>query len=71
MSSLIFQVIHERLPKGDIKMEWTHENKCSTHVEQTTNNKQFSGSKSNCGVNYGGDPKFNFPKIELKKFDGT
>jgi hypothetical protein len=35
-------------------------------------NKQFSsGFNSNSGVNYGGGPKFNFPKIELKKFDGT
>jgi predicted nucleic acid-binding Zn-ribbon protein len=71
MSSLISQDIDGRFPKGDIKMEWTHENKGSTHVEQTANNKTFSESNSNCGVNSGGAPKFNFPKIELKKFDGT
>jgi hypothetical protein len=73
MSSMIFQALDERLPKGDIKMQGTHENKCSIHVEQTANNNLFSTSESNSnsGVNYGGGPKFNFPKIELKKFDGT
>jgi hypothetical protein len=35
-------------------------------------NKKFSsGFNSNSGVNYGGGPKFNLPKIELKNFDGT
>jgi hypothetical protein len=73
MFSLIFQAIDEGFSKGDIKMEWTHENKGSTHVEQTANNKPFSTSESNSnsGVNSGGGPKFNFPKIELKNFDGT
>jgi predicted nucleic acid-binding Zn-ribbon protein len=68
MSSLIFQAIDERFPEGDIK---NHENKGSTHAEQTANNKPFSESNSNSGVNSSGGPKFNFPKIELKKFDGT
>jgi hypothetical protein len=73
MSSLIFQDLDEIFLKGYIKMEGTHENKGSTHVEQTVNNKPFSTneSKYNSGVNYGGGPKFNFPKIELKKFNGT
>jgi len=71
MSSLISQPIDGRLPKGDIKMEWTHENKGSIHVEQTTNNKPFNESNSNYGVNSGGGPKFKFLKIELKKFDCT
>jgi TolA-binding protein len=71
MASLIFQAIDEIFPKGDIKMEWMHENKGSTHIEKTSNNNPFSESNSNSGVNFGGDPKFNFPKIELKKFDGT
>jgi hypothetical protein len=49
----------------------TQENKGSFHVEQHVDNKQFSsGINSNSGVNYGGSPKLNFPKIELKKFDG-
>jgi hypothetical protein len=63
MSSMIFQALDERLPKGDIKMQGTHENKGSIHVEQTANNKPFSTSEfnSNSGVNYGGGPKFNFP----------
>ena len=66
MSYMIFQVLDERLPKGDIKMKRTHENKGSIHVEQTANNKPFSTSESNSnsGVNYGGDHNFNFPKIE-------
>jgi len=71
MSSLVSQVIDGRFPKGDIKMEWNHENKGSTHVEQTANNNPFSKSISNCGVNSCGGPKFNILKIELKKFDGT
>jgi hypothetical protein len=71
MSSLISQAIDGRLPKGDIKMEWTHENKGSTHFEKSANNKPFSESNSNYGVNSGGGSKFNFPKIELNKFDGT
>ena len=71
MSSMIFQALGERLPKGDIKMKWIHENKGSIHVENTTDNKQlWSGFDSNSGVNYGGGPKVNFPKIQLKKFDG-
>jgi hypothetical protein len=50
----------------------THENKVSIHVEHIVGNKQFSsGFNSNSGVNYGEGPKFNFFKIELKKFDGT
>jgi hypothetical protein len=52
-------------------MEWTHENKGSSHVEKTSNNNPFSESNSNSGVNSSGGPKFNLPKIELKKFDGT
>jgi hypothetical protein len=73
MSSMIIQALDERFPKGDMKMQGTHENKGSIHVEQTANNNPFSTSESNSnnGVNYGGGPKFNFPKIELKKFDGT
>jgi hypothetical protein len=72
MSSMIFHTLDERLPKGDIKMQGTHENKSIIHVEQTANNKQLSsGFNSNSGVYYGGGPKFNFPKIELKNFDGT
>ena len=48
-----------------------HENKGSIKVEQLVHNKQFSsGFNSNSRVNYGGGPKFNLPKIELKKFDG-
>jgi hypothetical protein len=34
MSSMIFHDLDERLPKGDIKMQVTHENKGSIHVEQ-------------------------------------
>jgi hypothetical protein len=73
MSFMIFEALDGRLPKGDIKMQGTHENKVSIHVEQTVNNKQFltSESNSNSGVNYGGGPKFNFPNIELNNFDGT
>jgi hypothetical protein len=72
LSSMIFHALDERLSKGDIKMQGTHENKGSIQVEQPVDNKQFSsGFNSNSGVNYGGGPKFNFPKIELKKFDGT
>jgi hypothetical protein len=72
MSSIILQSLDERLPKGDMKMPGTHENKGSVHVEKPTDNKKFSsGFKSNSGINYGGGHKFNFPKIELKKFDGT
>jgi hypothetical protein len=41
MSSLIFQDLDEIFLKGYIKMEGTHENKGSTHVEQTVNNKPF------------------------------
>jgi hypothetical protein len=33
MSPLIFQAIDGRFPKGDIKMEWNHENNGSNHVE--------------------------------------
>jgi hypothetical protein len=73
ISSMIFQALDERFPKGYIKMQGTHENKSSIHVEQNANNNQFSASESNSnsGFNYGGGPKFNFPKIALKKFDGT
>jgi hypothetical protein len=72
MSSVIFHALDERLTKGDIKMQGTHEKKVSIHVEETSDNKQFSsGFNSNSGVNYGGGPKLNFSKIELKKFDGT
>jgi gas vesicle protein len=39
MSSMMFQALDERLPKGDIKMQGTHENKGSIHVEQPTDNK--------------------------------
>jgi len=67
----ILQTLDGRLPKSDNVIEVTHENKCTIHVKQPANNKQFSsGFNSNSGVNYGGDPKFNFLKIELKKFDG-
>jgi hypothetical protein len=53
-------------------MKGTHENKGSIRVEQHVDNNQFfNGFNSNSGVNYGGGPKFNLPKIELKKFDGT
>jgi hypothetical protein len=73
MSSMIFQALDERFPKRDIKMQGTHENKDSICVEKTTNNNPFSTSESNSnsGVNNGGGPKFNFPKIELNKFDST
>jgi hypothetical protein len=73
MSSMIFQDLDERPPKGEIKNKVTHENKGSIHVEQIVDNEQFSTSEfnSNSGVNYGGVLKFNFPKIELKKFDGA
>ena len=72
LSSMMFHALDDRLSKGDIKIQGTQENKGSIMVEQPTDNKQFSsGFKSNSGVNYGGGPKFNFPKIELKKFDGT
>jgi hypothetical protein len=50
----------------------THENKGIIHVEQPTSSKQFSSVfNSNSGVNYDRGPKLNFPKIELKKIDGT
>ena len=54
-------------------MQGTHENKGNIHVEKTNNNKPFSTSESNSNneINYGGGHKFNFPKMELKKFDGT
>jgi hypothetical protein len=67
------QTLDGRLPKSDIVTEETHENKGSIHVEQPSNNKHFSGGfNSNSGVNYGWVPKgVNFPKVELKKFDGT
>jgi hypothetical protein len=73
MSSMIFQALDERLSKGDIKMQGTHENEGNIRVEQIVDNNPFltSESNSNIGVNYGGGPKFNFPKIELYKFDGT
>jgi hypothetical protein len=50
----------------------THENKVSIDVEQPPNNNHFSGGfNSNSGVNYGWVPKgVNFPKVELKNFDG-
>jgi hypothetical protein len=66
LSSTIFQAVDEIPPKGDIKMQGTHENKGSIWVEQPTNNKNFDSI-----FNYGGDPKFNLSKIELNKFDGT
>jgi hypothetical protein len=72
MSSLIIQNLYEKIPKGDIKIPKTHENKGISHVEQPSKNKKFSsGFNSNSGVNYGGGPKFNLPNIELKKFDET
>jgi hypothetical protein len=72
MSSMIFHALDERLPKVDIKMQGTHENKGSIHVEKPINNKQFSsGFNYNSVVNYVGGPKFNFPNIELNKFNGT
>jgi alanyl-tRNA synthetase len=65
----ILQTLDGRIPKSDTV---THENKGSIHVEQPVSNKKFSsGFNSNSGVNYGGDPKFKFPKIELNKFDVT
>jgi hypothetical protein len=71
LSSMIFHVLDERISKGDIKMQGNQENKGSIMVEQLVGNKQISsGFKFNSGVNYIGDLKFNFPKIELKKFDG-
>ena len=65
MSSMIFQALDERLLKGDIKMQGTHENKGSIKVEQPTNNTIFSsGFNSNSGVNYGWGPNsVNFPKV--------
>jgi hypothetical protein len=65
---MIFHALDERLPKGDIKMQGTHENKGGIKVEQPADNNQFSsGFNSNSRVNNGGGPKFNFP---LNKFDG-
>jgi hypothetical protein len=72
MSSMILHDLDERLPKGYVKIQGTHETKGSIHVEQPINSKQLSsGFNSNSGVNYGWGPKFNFSNIELKKFDGT
>jgi hypothetical protein len=72
LSSMIFQAIDERHPKGYIKIQGTHENKGSIQVEQLVNNKQFySGFNFNSGVNYSVFPKLDIPKTELKKFDGT
>jgi hypothetical protein len=72
ISSMNFHALDERLSKGNIKMKGTQENKGSILVEQLADNKKFSsGFNSNRRVNYDGGPKFNFPKIELKKFDGT
>jgi hypothetical protein len=60
------------IPKGDIKMQGTREDKGSFQVERPAVNNQFSsGFHSKSGFNYGGGPKFNLPKTELKKFDGT
>ena len=71
MSSMIFHALDESHSKENIKMKGTQENKCSILVEQPDENKSFSsGFNSNSGVNYGGGPKVNFPKIELKNFDG-
>jgi hypothetical protein len=69
----ILQTLYGRLPKSDIVTEETHENKGSIHARQLAINKHFScGFNSNSGVNYGWVPKgLNFPKVELKKFDGT
>jgi hypothetical protein len=39
MSSIISHSLDERLPKGDIKMQGTHENKVSIHVEQPIHSK--------------------------------
>jgi hypothetical protein len=41
VSSMIFQALDDRFPKGDIKMEETHENKGSNHVEQNANITPF------------------------------
>jgi hypothetical protein len=61
MSSMIFQALDEKLPKGDIKMQGTHENKGSIHVEQPVNNKNFSsGFNSNSRVRYGGGCNIQF-----------
>jgi hypothetical protein len=69
---MLFHALDERLFKGDIKMQGTHENKGNILVEQLVDNKQFSsGYNSNSGVSYDGGFKFNFPKFELKKFDGS
>ena len=68
----ILQTLDVRLPKSDIVTKVTHVNKVSIHVEKPTSNKKnSSGFNSNSGFNYGGGPKLNFPKLELKKFDGT
>jgi hypothetical protein len=69
----IIQTLDGRIPKRDTVTEETHEDKGSTHVEKPFNNKHFSsGFKYNSRNNYGWVPKgVNFPKVKLKKFDGT
>jgi hypothetical protein len=52
--STILQTLTGRLPKSDIVISETHENKGSSHDEKTVIIKQFSsGFNSNSGFNYG------------------
>jgi hypothetical protein len=73
MVARLIQTLDERLPKSDNVTEGTHENKGSIHVEQPSINKHIPGGfNSNIGANHGWVPKgIHFPKVELRKFDGT
>jgi hypothetical protein len=73
MEQKIIESLNGRLPKIDKVFEGTHENKGSIQVEKLSNDKTFPGGfNSNSGVTYRWFPKgVNFPKVELKKFDGT
>jgi hypothetical protein len=69
----LIQFLDERLPKSDNVTKETHDNKGSVHVEQPSIEKHISrGFNSNNGANHGWVPKdIYFPKVELRKFDGT
>ena len=73
MEQNIIESLNGRLHKIDKGSEGTHENKGSIQVEKLSNDKTFPGGfNSNSGVTYRWLPKgVNFPKVELKKFDGT
>jgi hypothetical protein len=73
LQNFILQTLDGRIPKIETITKETHENKGSIHIEQPTNNNKFLGGfNSSSVVNYGWVSKGDkFPKVELKKFDGT